>query len=61
MFTWEAYELTEISLHIMEHHLNMLSEVRPIKQKRRHFGPEKGKLIKVEVEKLLRVGHIREV
>ncbi|XP_073152515.1 uncharacterized protein [Henckelia pumila] len=45
----------------MVHRLNILAGARPIKQKKRHFGPEKDKVIKKEVEELLRAGHIREV
>ncbi|XP_073153008.1 uncharacterized protein [Henckelia pumila] len=33
----------------------------PIKQNKRHFGPEKDKVIKKEVDDLLKAGHIREV
>ncbi|KAL0451446.1 UNVERIFIED_CONTAM: Pro-Pol polyprotein [Sesamum latifolium] len=32
----------------------------PVKQKKRHFGPEKDKIIQGEVNKLLTAGHIRE-
>ncbi|XP_073121636.1 uncharacterized protein [Henckelia pumila] len=31
------------------------------REKKRHFGPEKDKVIKKEVDELLRAGHIREV
>ncbi|XP_073139067.1 uncharacterized protein [Henckelia pumila] len=45
----------------MVHRLSILVGARPIKQKKRHFGPEKDKVIKKEVDELLRAGHIREV
>ncbi|KAL0463086.1 UNVERIFIED_CONTAM: hypothetical protein Slati_0196200 [Sesamum latifolium] len=35
--------------------------IRPIKQKKRHFIPEKDKIIQGEVNKLLIAGHIREI
>ncbi|XP_012831554.1 PREDICTED: uncharacterized protein LOC105952536 [Erythranthe guttata] len=41
--------------------LNLKPECRPIKQKRRHFGTEKDGIIKREVQRLLDIGHIREI
>ncbi|XP_073024225.1 uncharacterized protein [Primulina eburnea] len=38
-------ELTRISPIILEHHLNILPRSHPVKQKKRHFGPEKDKSI----------------
>ncbi|XP_073131758.1 uncharacterized protein [Henckelia pumila] len=61
VFAWSISELTGVSAEIMVHRLNTLVGVRPIKQKKRHFGPEKDKVIKKEVEELLKAGHIREV
>ncbi|XP_073127517.1 uncharacterized protein [Henckelia pumila] len=61
VFAWSVSELTGVSAEIMVHRLNILAGVRPIKQKKRHFGPDKDKVIKKEVEELLKEGHIREV
>ncbi|XP_073154100.1 uncharacterized protein [Henckelia pumila] len=61
VFAWSVSELTGVSAEIMVHRLNILAGVRPIKQKKRHFGPDKDKVIKKEVEELLKAGHIREV
>ncbi|XP_073137783.1 uncharacterized protein [Henckelia pumila] len=61
VFVWSVSELTGVSEEIIVHRLNILAGVRPIKQKKRHFGPEKDKVIKKEVEELLKAGHIREV
>ncbi|XP_073119986.1 uncharacterized protein [Henckelia pumila] len=61
VFAWSVSELTGISAEIMVHRLNILAGVRPIKQKKRHFGPEKDKVIKKEVDELFKSGHIREV
>ncbi|XP_073119193.1 uncharacterized protein [Henckelia pumila] len=61
VFSWSVSELTGVSAEIMVHRLNTLAGVRPIKQKKRHFGPEKDKVIKKEVYDLLKAGHIREV
>ncbi|XP_073138042.1 uncharacterized protein [Henckelia pumila] len=61
VFAWSVSELKGVSAEIMVHQLNTLAGVRPIKQKKRHFGPEKDKVIKKEVDELLEAGHIREV
>ncbi|XP_075481082.1 uncharacterized protein LOC142521778 [Primulina tabacum] len=60
-FAWSAQELTGTSPDVAEHRLNILPNSRPIKQKKRHFGPEKDIVIKKEVRELLNAGHIREV
>ncbi|XP_075494699.1 uncharacterized protein LOC142532266 [Primulina tabacum] len=60
-FSWSAQELTGTSLDVAEHRLNILPNFRPVKQKKRHFGPEKDIVIKKEVGELLSAGHIREV
>ncbi|XP_073130781.1 uncharacterized protein [Henckelia pumila] len=61
VFAWSVSELTGVSEEIMVHRLNTLAGVRPIKQKNIHFGPEKDKVIKKEVDELLKTRHIREV
>ncbi|KAL0462517.1 UNVERIFIED_CONTAM: hypothetical protein Slati_0139300 [Sesamum latifolium] len=38
---------------VITHHLNLDPTIRPIKQKKRHFGSEKDKIIQGEVNKLL--------
>ncbi|XP_073016563.1 uncharacterized protein [Primulina eburnea] len=60
-FALSAQELTGTSPDIAEHRLNILPNSRPVKQKKRHFGPEKDMVIKKEVGELLSAGHIREV
>ncbi|XP_075486400.1 uncharacterized protein LOC142526012 [Primulina tabacum] len=54
-------ELTGISPLIFEHQLNILPGSHPVKQKKRHFGPEKDKVIDEQVKELLKAGHIREI
>ncbi|XP_073017906.1 uncharacterized protein [Primulina eburnea] len=61
VFAWSQQELTGISPFISEHHLNILPGSHPIKQKKRHFGPEKDKVISEQVKELLKAGHIREI
>ncbi|XP_073275455.1 uncharacterized protein [Primulina huaijiensis] len=54
-------ELIGISPLIAEHHLNILPGSQHVNQKKRHFGPEKDKVIDVQVRDLLKAGHIREI
>ncbi|KAL0374262.1 UNVERIFIED_CONTAM: hypothetical protein Sradi_3341900 [Sesamum radiatum] len=46
---------------VITHHLNLDPNIRPVKQKKRYFGPEKDKIIQGEVNKLLTTGHIKEI
>ncbi|XP_075507597.1 uncharacterized protein LOC142544433 [Primulina tabacum] len=57
----QEIELTGISPLISEHQLNILPGSHPVKQKKRHFGPEKDKVIDEQVKKLLKAGHIRKI
>ncbi|XP_073061690.1 LOW QUALITY PROTEIN: uncharacterized protein [Primulina eburnea] len=61
IFAWSSSELTGISPHVAEHRLNIIPGSRAIKQKKRHFGPEKDKVIAEQVGELLKAGQIREV
>ncbi|XP_075494827.1 uncharacterized protein LOC142532404 [Primulina tabacum] len=61
VFAWSQQKLAGISPQVAEHKLNILPRSRPMKQKKRHFGPEKDKVIEEQVGELLRAGHIREV
>ncbi|KAJ9542421.1 hypothetical protein OSB04_028927 [Centaurea solstitialis] len=46
---------------IISHKLNVDPTIKPIKQKRRKFAPERNKVINDEVDNLLKTGKIREV
>ncbi|XP_075515912.1 uncharacterized protein LOC142550720 [Primulina tabacum] len=61
VFVWSQQELTGISPLVAEHKLNILPGSHPVKQKKRHFGPEKDKVIDEQVKELLKAGHIREI
>ncbi|XP_075499718.1 uncharacterized protein LOC142538238 [Primulina tabacum] len=61
VFAWSQQELTGISPLIAEHQLNILPGSHPVKQKKRHFGPEKDKVIDAQIKELLKAGHIREI
>ncbi|XP_073017820.1 uncharacterized protein [Primulina eburnea] len=54
-------ELTWISPLMSEHQLNILLGSHPVKQKKRHFGPEKDKVTDEQVKELLNAGHIWEI
>ncbi|KAL0400105.1 UNVERIFIED_CONTAM: hypothetical protein Sradi_2353800 [Sesamum radiatum] len=53
-------DLEGIDPSVITHHLNLDPTIRPVKQKKQHFGSEKDKIIQGEVNKLLTTGHIRE-
>ncbi|KAL0449071.1 UNVERIFIED_CONTAM: hypothetical protein Slati_1463500 [Sesamum latifolium] len=48
IFAWTPQDLEGIDLGVITHHLNLNPTIRPIKQKKRHFGPEKDKIIQGE-------------
>ncbi|KAL0446119.1 UNVERIFIED_CONTAM: Transposon Ty3-G Gag-Pol polyprotein [Sesamum latifolium] len=50
-----------INPEVITHHLNIDPRVRPVKQKKRHFGPEKDKIIQAEIDKLTTTGHVEEI
>ncbi|KAL0423636.1 UNVERIFIED_CONTAM: Transposon Ty3-G Gag-Pol polyprotein [Sesamum radiatum] len=61
IFAWTPQDLEGIDPGIITHHLNLDPGVKPVKQKIRHFGPKKDKIIQEEVNKLLLAGHIKEI
>ncbi|XP_073300266.1 uncharacterized protein [Primulina huaijiensis] len=61
LFAWSQQELAGISPQVAKHKLNIIPGSRPVMQKKRHFGPEKDKVIDKQVQELLKAVHIREV
>lgn len=61
IFAWSPSEITGVSPAVMEHKLNLIPGVQPVRQKRRHFSADQDKIIREEVNKLLKAGQIREV
>ncbi|XP_012851567.1 PREDICTED: uncharacterized protein LOC105971265 [Erythranthe guttata] len=53
----DSIKLAAVALHW----LNVDKRLKPVKQRKRTFGPERNKHIKAEVAKLLEAGHIRPV
>ncbi|XP_021617952.1 uncharacterized protein LOC110618996 [Manihot esculenta] len=60
-FAWKPSDMPGIDPGVMAHRLNVLPEVRPVKQKKRVVGREKQQATKEEVQKLEETGFIREV
>ncbi|KAL0412078.1 UNVERIFIED_CONTAM: hypothetical protein Slati_3797500 [Sesamum latifolium] len=61
IFAWTPQDLEGIDPQVITHHLNIDPSYKPVKQKKRHFGPEKDKIIQPEVNKLMAAGHIEEI
>ncbi|XP_012852376.1 PREDICTED: uncharacterized protein LOC105971987 [Erythranthe guttata] len=61
VFPYKAQDLSGIPPQVALHRLNVDKRLKPIKQRKRTFGPERNKHIKAEVAKLLEAGHIRPV
>ncbi|XP_012846871.1 PREDICTED: uncharacterized protein LOC105966839 [Erythranthe guttata] len=61
VFSWGPRDLKGIDPKFVQHRLNIRTDTRPIKQKRRHFGAEKDGIIAAEVERLLQAGHVKEI
>ncbi|KAL0433681.1 UNVERIFIED_CONTAM: hypothetical protein Slati_2702400 [Sesamum latifolium] len=61
IFAWAPQDLEGIDPKVITHHLNIDPGIKPVKQKKRHFGPEKDKIIEAEVDKLMVAGHIEEI
>ncbi|KAL0421739.1 UNVERIFIED_CONTAM: putative protein K02A2.6 [Sesamum latifolium] len=61
IFAWTPQDLEGIDPQVITHHFNINPNYKPIKQKKRHFGPEKDKIIQAEVNKLRAAGHIEEI
>jgi hypothetical protein len=61
VFAWLHDDMPGISLEKIVHVLNVDPEIKPIRQKRRKFAPERVEVITVEVEKLLKARFIKKV
>ncbi|XP_042396756.1 uncharacterized protein LOC121986894 [Zingiber officinale] len=61
VFAWSLKELLGVKPKVAEHKLHLLPDARPVKQKKWNFSAEQNKIIRAELDQLLKVGHIREV
>jgi hypothetical protein len=61
LFAWKPADMPGLDPTLICHELNVDPSFRPVKQKKRSFAPERSRAIKVELDKLLAAGFIREV
>ncbi|KAL6333986.1 hypothetical protein AAG906_000037 [Vitis piasezkii] len=61
IFAWAHSDMKGIHPSITSHRLNVLPTARPIRQRVRRFHPDRQKIIRDEIDKLLEAGFIREV
>ncbi|XP_012838229.1 PREDICTED: uncharacterized protein LOC105958770 [Erythranthe guttata] len=61
VFAFSPKDLVGIDSRLAVHKLNVKTGTKPVKQKKRHFGAEKDRIIHEEVQKLLLAGQIREI
>ena len=60
-FAWSATYMPGNDISITSHDLNVDPTFKPVKHKRRKLGPERAKAVNDEVDKILKIGSIREV
>jgi hypothetical protein len=61
VFTWQPADMPRVPRELAEHKLKVYPRARPIRQKLRHFTPDKREAIRAELARLVAVGFIREV
>ncbi|XP_077217943.1 uncharacterized protein LOC143852446 [Tasmannia lanceolata] len=61
VFAWTPSDMPGIDPSISTHELGVDQTCKPVKQKRRHFAPERRRAIREEVERLLKADFIREI
>ncbi|KAK4391392.1 hypothetical protein Sango_1917000 [Sesamum angolense] len=61
VFAWNMTDLHGNSLDINTHRLNVNTDAKLVKQKKKIFGAKRSQTIKEEVEKLLKAKYIRPV
>ena len=61
VFSWSHSDMVGINPTVASHKLNIISTTNPVRQKVRHFHPDRHQIIQTEVDNLLREGFIREV
>ena len=61
VFAWAHSDMKGIHPFIVFHMLNILPIARPVRQRVRRFYPNRQKIIRDEIDKLLEAGFIREV
>ena len=60
-FAWSSADMPDMDPDFLCHRLTMDEKVRPVIQRRRKLNEERHSVVKEETQKLLKVGHIREI
>lgn len=61
VFAWSAKELSGVPSSNIMHSLNLKDDVRCVVRQRRNLVPERAQASSIEVQKLLKVGFIKEI
>jgi hypothetical protein len=61
MFAWQSSQIPRIPKEVIEHHLKIYPDARPVQQKPQKQSIEQQNFIREEIRKLLNVGFIQEV
>ena len=61
IFAWSAANMPRIYPNAITHRLNVSPSCHPVKQKKRHFNPERSRAMREEVTKLMEANLIRKV
>jgi hypothetical protein len=61
IFAWTPYEAPGVDPEFVSHALNVSPEYKPVVQKARRTAPQHAEAVREEVERLLKVGAVREV
>lgn len=60
VFAWNVEIIPGFDRDVNTHSLNIKNEIKPKAQARRHLSAEKAAIVQIEVDRLLKVGFIRE-
>uniref|UniRef100_A0A2N9FB44 Integrase catalytic domain-containing protein n=1 Tax=Fagus sylvatica TaxID=28930 RepID=A0A2N9FB44_FAGSY len=61
VFAWTPYEAPGVDPEFASHALNVSPEYKPVVQKARRTAPQHAEAVREEVERLLKVGAVREI
>nr|KYP69821.1 Retrovirus-related Pol polyprotein from transposon 297 family [Cajanus cajan] len=61
LFAWSSADMPRIDPNFICHKLAIYKEAKPVSQKKRKIGGERREVVKVETQKLLSAGFIREI
>ena len=61
VFAWTHSDMADINPVHASHKLNVIPSARSVRQKVRHFHPNRHQVIRTEVDNLLEAGFIREI